>query len=94
MIATCAAAGSSAGTAEEVVERLTPLAQLGIQNLLCWMNFGHMEDERIRASLGRFVERVLPVLRDIEPDPGLLPALLGSGSAAPTDFARMWRGAT
>ena len=83
-----------AGTAEEVVERLTPLAQLGIQNLLCWMNFGHMEDERIRASLGRFVERVLPVLRDIEPDPGLLPALLGSGSATQTDFARMWRGAT
>ncbi len=81
-----------AGTAREVAERLAPLAGLGIANLLCWMNFGHMEDALIRASLGRFVERVLPLIRDLEPDPELLPALLEDAGAGDTDFARMWRG--
>ena len=81
-----------AGAAQEVAERLAPLARLGIANLLCWMNFGHMEDGRIRASLGRFVERVLPLIRELEPDPELLPALLEGAGAGETDFARMWRG--
>ena len=81
-----------AGTADEVLERLTPLAQLGIANLLCWMNFGHMEDARIRASLERFVERVLPRLAAVEVDPALLPALVEQSAGSETDFARMWRG--
>ena len=81
-----------AGSAAEVAERLAPLARLGIANLLCWMNFGHMEDARIRASLHRFVERVLPQLGEMEADPALLPALLSGEGARETDFARMWRG--
>jgi alkanesulfonate monooxygenase SsuD/methylene tetrahydromethanopterin reductase-like flavin-dependent oxidoreductase (luciferase family) len=81
-----------AGTADEIVERLTPLAKLGIANLLCWMNFGHMEDARIRASLGRFVEHVLPRLEAIEPDPELLSALVAQSTGSETDFARLWRG--
>ncbi len=81
-----------AGTADEVVRRLEPLARLGIANLLCWMNFGHMENARIRASLERFVERVLPRLRELTPDPSLLPSLLEREVGSEADFARMWRG--
>ena len=81
-----------AGSALEVAERLAPLARLGIENLLCWMNFGHMEDARVRASMGRFVDRVLPHLREMEADPALLPALLSGEDTRETDFARMWRG--
>ncbi len=63
-----------AGTADEVFKRLRPFAELGINNLMCWFNFGHMEDERIRASMARFHERVMPRLQEIAPREGFLPS--------------------
>ena len=65
-----------AGTADEVFERLRPFAELGVNNLMCWFNFGHMEDERIRASMTRFRERVIPRLQEVTPREDLLPALI------------------
>ncbi len=56
-----------AGTADEVFERLRPFAELGINNLMCWFNFGHMADERIRASMKRFHDGVMPRLQEIKP---------------------------
>ena len=55
------------GTAEEVIKKLTPLAEMGISNLMCWMNFGHIDDKLMRASMKRFAEKVMPALRDIKP---------------------------
>ncbi len=65
-----------AGTADEVFELLRPFAELGISNLMCWMNFGLMSDLRIRASTERFAQRVLPRLQAVEPDPTLLGSLV------------------
>ena len=67
-----------AGTADEVFEMLRPFAELGISNLMCWMNFGHNSDERIRASLERFATEVAPRLREVEPDQHLLPQLVAA----------------
>jgi alkanesulfonate monooxygenase SsuD/methylene tetrahydromethanopterin reductase-like flavin-dependent oxidoreductase (luciferase family) len=65
-----------AGTADEVFERLRPFAELGVSNLLCWVNFGHMEDARVRASLQRFADDVMPRLQAITPTEGLLDSLV------------------
>jgi alkanesulfonate monooxygenase SsuD/methylene tetrahydromethanopterin reductase-like flavin-dependent oxidoreductase (luciferase family) len=55
------------GTPDEVIEQLTPFAEMGISNLMCWMNFGHIDDKLMRASMKRFADKVMPVLRDIKP---------------------------
>ena len=65
-----------AGAADEVFAKLRPFAEMGISNLMCWMNFGHIPDERIRAGMKRFAEQVMPRLRDVEMNPDLLPDLL------------------
>ena len=74
-----------AGTADEVFERLRPFAELGINNLMCWFNFGHMEDERIRASMARFHERVMPRLQEIAPREGFLPSLIEKNKSMATE---------
>ena len=74
-----------AGTADEVFERLRPFAELGINNLMCWFNFGHMADERIRASMTRFHERVIPRLQAISPDEGALSALIEKNKSMATE---------
>jgi len=74
-----------AGTADEVFERLRPFAELGINNLMCWFNFGHMEDERIRASMTRFHERVMPRLQEIAPREGFLPSLIEKNKSMATE---------
>ena len=66
------------GTAEEVINKLTPLAELGISNLMCWMNFGHIDDKLMRASMKRFAEKVMPALRDIKPKDDKINELLES----------------
>ena len=66
------------GTAEEVINKLTPLAELGISNLMCWMNFGHIDDKLLRASMKRFAEKVMPALRDIKPKDDKINELLES----------------
>jgi hypothetical protein len=55
------------GSADEVSAKLSPLAEMGISNLMCWMNFGHIDDKLMRASMKRFADKVMPVLRDIKP---------------------------
>jgi len=74
-----------AGTADEVFERLRPFAELGVNNLMCWFNFGHMEDERIRASMARFHERVMPRLQEITPRKGISSSLIEKSQRTETE---------
>jgi len=64
------------GTADEVIEQLTPFAEMGISNLMCWMNFGHIDDALMRASMKRFADKVMPALRDIKPKDNKINELL------------------
>jgi len=60
-----------AGQPDEIVERMRPFAALGIDQLMCWMAFGHMPDEQTRGSIERFAEHVAPRLAEIALDEGL-----------------------
>ena len=65
-----------AGTPDQVIEKLTPFAEMGISNLMCWMNFGHIDDKVLRASMKRFADKVMPALRDIAPKDNKINQLL------------------
>ena len=64
------------GTYDHVIEKLTPLAEMGISNLMCWMNFGHIDDKLMRASMKRFADKVMPALKDIKPKDNKINELL------------------
>ncbi|GIW09944.1 MAG: hypothetical protein KatS3mg061_1001 [Dehalococcoidia bacterium] len=72
------------GTAEELIARFTPYAQLGIGHLMCWFNFGYLPDALVRRSMVRFAADVLPALTAIAPDPQLQQDVLRRGAALPT----------
>ncbi|GIW09373.1 MAG: hypothetical protein KatS3mg061_0430 [Dehalococcoidia bacterium] len=57
-----------AGTAEELIERLRPFAELGFGHLMCWMTFGYLPDRVVRQSMFRFAAEVMPALRAIRPN--------------------------
>ncbi|GIW09945.1 MAG: LLM class flavin-dependent oxidoreductase [Chloroflexi bacterium] len=75
-----------AGTAEELIERLTPAARMGIAHLMCWFTFGHMPDALVRQSMLRFAADVAPVLAATKPEPGLVDRMVEEGVQA-----EMWR---
>jgi alkanesulfonate monooxygenase SsuD/methylene tetrahydromethanopterin reductase-like flavin-dependent oxidoreductase (luciferase family) len=60
------------GTAEELVERLRPYAEIGVRHCMVWSTFGYLPDELVRGSLHRLARDVIPHLRDITPDPAAL----------------------
>lgn len=64
--------GLMGGTAEELIERLTPFARMGVGHLMFWVNFGHLPDAIVRQTISRLAERVLPELRAVAPDPEYL----------------------
>jgi alkanesulfonate monooxygenase SsuD/methylene tetrahydromethanopterin reductase-like flavin-dependent oxidoreductase (luciferase family) len=57
-----------AGTAEELIERLRPFAELGFGHLMCWTTFGYLPDRVVRQSMLRFAAEVMPALRAIRPN--------------------------
>ena len=61
-----------AGQPEEIVERIRPFAELGVDQLMCWFTFGHMPDGQVRGSIRRFAEHVAPRIAEIAPDEGLI----------------------
>jgi alkanesulfonate monooxygenase SsuD/methylene tetrahydromethanopterin reductase-like flavin-dependent oxidoreductase (luciferase family) len=67
------------GTAEELIERFTPYAKLGIGHLMCWFNFGYLPDDLVRRSIIRYAADVLPALAAIEPDPELQRQIAAEG---------------
>ena len=64
------------GSVDEVIAKLSPLAEMGISNLMCWMNFGHIDDKLMRASMKRFADKVMPALQDIKPKDDKISELL------------------
>lgn len=61
-----------AGTADEVVDQLRFLPEHGVGHLMCWLNWGHLPDRKIRDSMYRLAADVIPELRKIEFDPAQL----------------------
>ena len=53
-------AGTLIGTAREVAEQVAELRDAGAGHLLCQMSFGYLEHERIKRSMRRFGETVIP----------------------------------
>ena len=52
--------GTLIGTARDVAEQVAELRQAGVGHLLCQMSFGYLDHERIKASMRRFGETVIP----------------------------------
>lgn len=52
--------GTLIGTARDVAEQVAELRQAGVGHLLCQMSFGYLDHERIKTSMRRFGETVIP----------------------------------
>jgi alkanesulfonate monooxygenase SsuD/methylene tetrahydromethanopterin reductase-like flavin-dependent oxidoreductase (luciferase family) len=52
--------GTLIGTARDVAEQVAELRDAGVGHLLCQMSFGYLEHERIKRSMRRFGETVIP----------------------------------
>lgn len=57
------------GTADEIVERLTPFVEIGVQHCMVWTTFGYIADHLVRESLERLASDVIPRLREVKYDP-------------------------
>ena len=52
------------GGPETCVEKLRILSEkAGINNLICWMNFGDLDQETVHRSMRLFAEAVIPAFR-------------------------------
>lgn len=65
-----------AGTADEIFDKLEPLARLGISHLMCWFDFGMLSDTQVKSSLQRFIQQVMPRLAEIKKDSKYIEELL------------------
>ena len=52
--------GTLIGTARDVAGQVAELRDAGVGHLLCQMSFGYLEHERIKSSMRRFGETVIP----------------------------------
>jgi alkanesulfonate monooxygenase SsuD/methylene tetrahydromethanopterin reductase-like flavin-dependent oxidoreductase (luciferase family) len=52
--------GTLIGTARDVAEQVAELRDAGAGHLLCQMSFGYLAHERIKSSMRRFAETVMP----------------------------------
>ena len=52
--------GTLIGTARDVAEQVAELRDAGVGHLLCQMSFGYLAHERIKSSMRRFAETVMP----------------------------------
>jgi alkanesulfonate monooxygenase SsuD/methylene tetrahydromethanopterin reductase-like flavin-dependent oxidoreductase (luciferase family) len=60
------------GGPKTVIEKLRRLNETtGVSNLICWMNFGGMEQEAVFRSMKLFAREVMPAFRDTAEKPRL-----------------------
>jgi alkanesulfonate monooxygenase SsuD/methylene tetrahydromethanopterin reductase-like flavin-dependent oxidoreductase (luciferase family) len=52
------------GSPETVARHIAEMQQLGIGQVLCWMNFGGLAQDKIRRSMELFAREVMPHFRD------------------------------
>ena len=55
--------GALIGSAKDVAEQVAALRDAGAGHLLCQMSFGYLGHDRIKASMRRFSEQVMPRFR-------------------------------
>lgn len=72
-----------AGTADELVEKLTPFGRLGAHHLMCWLNFGHLPDKLIKESMLRFAADVLPKLNEVTFEPAYVDEVIAATPEGP-----------
>jgi alkanesulfonate monooxygenase SsuD/methylene tetrahydromethanopterin reductase-like flavin-dependent oxidoreductase (luciferase family) len=59
------------GSPETVARKIQDMRDLGVGQVLCWMNFGGLPQDRIRRSMELFAREVMPRFRDgAGPHPG------------------------
>jgi len=51
------------GSPDTVARRLEPMRAMGVGQVLCWMNFGGLGQDRIRRSMELFARHVMPRFR-------------------------------
>ncbi len=51
------------GSPETVARHLEQMRQIGVGQVLCWMNFGGLPEEKIRRSMDLFAREVMPRFR-------------------------------
>ena len=52
------------GSPDTVARHVEEMQQLGIGQILCWMNFGGLAQDKIRRSMELFAREVMPHFRD------------------------------
>ena len=51
------------GSPDTVADRIAQLRDLGVGEVLCWMNFGGLPQAHVRRSMELFAREVLPRFR-------------------------------
>jgi alkanesulfonate monooxygenase SsuD/methylene tetrahydromethanopterin reductase-like flavin-dependent oxidoreductase (luciferase family) len=51
------------GSPDTVAERVDEFRRLGVGEMLCWMNFGGLSQDRVRRSMELFAREVMPQFR-------------------------------
>ena len=51
------------GSPERIVDRVRKMEAAGVGELLCWMNFGGLPQDRVERSMRLFAEKVIPHFR-------------------------------
>jgi len=51
------------GSPERIVDQVREMEDLGVGELLCWMNFGGLPQDRVKRSMRLFAEKVMPHFR-------------------------------
>jgi alkanesulfonate monooxygenase SsuD/methylene tetrahydromethanopterin reductase-like flavin-dependent oxidoreductase (luciferase family) len=52
------------GSPDTVARHIQTMRDMGVGQVLCWMNFGGLPQDRIRASMELFAREVMPRFRD------------------------------
>jgi alkanesulfonate monooxygenase SsuD/methylene tetrahydromethanopterin reductase-like flavin-dependent oxidoreductase (luciferase family) len=58
------------GSPETVARKVARLQQIGVGEMVCWMNFGGIPPDRVRRSMRLFAEAVMPPFRGAAVDAG------------------------
>ena len=51
------------GSPERIVDRVREMEEARVGELLCWMNFGGLPQDRVERSMRLFAEKVMPHFR-------------------------------
>ncbi len=69
------------GTPDQIVEKMKKYADCGVDQLLCYKQFGFLSDEAIKKSMRLIHEKVMPEIDAYVADPSNNPALEPAGQA-------------